>query len=123
MSHELGRKQVSLTVFENEPTARMAEQRLQQEGIPCVVRSLRGGPGLWGSTYNIPHDLLVNEEDEMRARDILDVPPQEIEERERAARDPSEKPQSMPFWMLTLIMIVIVTVLAIAVVVGSRATT
>ncbi len=123
MSHELGRKQVSLTVFENEPTARMAEQRLQQEGIPCVVRSLRGGPGLWGSTYNIPHDLLVNEEDEMRARDILDVPPQDIEERERAARDPSEKPQSMPFWMLTLIMIVIVTVLAIAVVVGSRATT
>ncbi len=120
MSHELGRKQISLTVFENEPTARMAEQRLQQEGIPCVVRSLRGGPGLWGSTYNIPHDLLVNEEDEMRARDILDVPPQEIEERERAARDPSEKPQSMPFWMLTL---VIVTVLAIAVVVGSRATT
>ncbi|HCL26773.1 MAG TPA: hypothetical protein DHW65_10570 [Dehalococcoidia bacterium] len=123
MSHELGRKQVSLTVFENEPTARMAEQRLQQEGIPCVVRSLRGGPGLWGSTYNIPHDLLVNEEDEMRARDILDVPPQEMEELERAARDPSEKPQSMPVWMLTLIMIVIVTVLAIAVVVGSRATT
>jgi len=123
MSHELGRKQISLTVFENEPTARMAEQRLQQEGIPCVVRSLRGGPGLWGSTYNIPHDLLVNEEDEMRARDILDVPPQEIAEREWAASGPSEKPQSMPFWMLTLIMIVIATVLAIAVVVGSRATT
>ena len=123
MSQERGRKQVSLTVFENEPTARMAEQRLQQEGIPCVVRSLRGGPGLWGSTYNIPHDLLVNEEDEMRARDILDVPPQEIAERGWAASGPSEKPQSMPFWMLTLIMIVIVTVLAMAVVVGSRATT
>ena len=49
-----GRKQVQLTVFDNEPEARMAEQRLFQEGIPCVTNSLGGGPGLWVTAYNLP---------------------------------------------------------------------
>ena len=65
---ETERKQVSLRVFNNEPTARMAEQRLQMEGIPCLVKPLRGGPGLWGTAYNLPHDLLVYEENEARAK-------------------------------------------------------
>ena len=68
------RKQVRLTVYDNEPMARMAEQHLWQADIPCMVRSLRGGPGLWGSAYNLPHDLCVYEGDEARARTVLGLP-------------------------------------------------
>ncbi len=118
MSRERRRKQVSLTVFDNEPTARMAEQRLQLEGIPCLIRSLRGGPGLWGSAYNLPHDLLVYEGDEMRAREVLGVVPQEILERERAGQN---LPTVMPQWMVTITIIVLVAFLALAVVVVNRA--
>ncbi len=85
--HHGGRrqKQVSLTVFDNEPMARLAEQRLEQAGIRCVIRSLRGGPGLWGSAYNLPHDVCVYESDQMQAREILDLEPQELRERHAAA--------------------------------------
>ena len=77
-------KQVPLTVFNSEPLAKLAEQRLRQEGIPCFTRSLHGGPGLWGSAYpNLPHALYVHEADEMRARETLDLPPLELAERER----------------------------------------
>ena len=65
------RKQVQLTVFDNEPEARMAEQRLFQEGIPCVTKSLGGGPGLWGTAYNLPHGVYVYQEDATRARELL----------------------------------------------------
>ena len=68
-------KQVRLTVFDNEPMARLAEQRLRQAGIPCVIRSLRGGPGLWGSAYNLPHDLYVYATDENPARELLELEP------------------------------------------------
>ena len=61
-------KQVRLTGFDNEPMARLAEQRLRQIDIPCFIRCLRGGPGLWGSAYNLPHDLFVYESDEPQAR-------------------------------------------------------
>ena len=115
-----------MTVFDNEPTARMAEQRLQQEGIPCMVRCLRGGPGLWGSSYNLPHDLLVYEDDEMRAREVLEFVPKEILEREREAQKPQEAqaptPQwTMPQWMVTGAILFVVAVLAMAVVIASRA--
>ena len=66
------RKQVRLTGFENEPMARLAEQRLWQSDIPCLIRSMRGGPGLWGSSYNLPHDLYVFETDLVRAREVLE---------------------------------------------------
>ncbi len=123
MSRERSRKQVSLTVFDNEPTARMAEQRLQIEGIPCFIRSLRGGPGLWGSAYNLPHDLLVYEDDEMRARDVLDVAPKEILERERQGQQHQQTAHqtAMPQWMVTGAIIFIVAFLALAVVVANRA--
>ena len=65
------RKQVQLTVFDNEPEARMAEKRLFQEGIPCVTKSLGGGPGLWGTAYNLPHGVYVYQEDATRARELL----------------------------------------------------
>lgn len=73
MCPETERRQVSLRVFNNEPTARMAEQRLQMAGIPCLIRSLRGGAGLWGTTYNLPHDLLVYEEDQVWASEVLGI--------------------------------------------------
>tara|TARA_B100000315_G_scaffold246158_1_gene273144 strand:+ start:123 stop:488 length:366 start_codon:yes stop_codon:yes gene_type:complete len=73
-------KQVRLAVFGNEPLARLAEQRLRQVGIPCITRCLRGGPGLWGSAYNLPHDLYVYESDEMQARDVLGPATQELVE-------------------------------------------
>ena len=66
-----------MTVFDNEPMARLAEQRLGQAGIPCFIRSLRGGPGLWGSAYNLPHDLYVYASDETPARQVLDLQPLE----------------------------------------------
>ena len=120
MSREQPRKQVSLRVFDNEPTARMAEQRLNQEGIPCLVRSLRGGPGLWGTAYNLPHDLLVYEGDEMLAREVLEIPPQEIMERDREQE--SERPSPlMPQWMVTLTIVAIVAFIAFTVVIANRA--
>ncbi len=70
-------RQVRLTVFNNEPMARLAEQRLRQMDIPCFIRCLRGGPGLWGSAYNLPHDLFVYESDEPQAREVLELAPRE----------------------------------------------
>ena len=68
------RKQVRLAGFDNEPMARLAEQRLWQSGIPCITRSMRGGPGLWGSAYNLPHDIYVYEADHAKARELLELP-------------------------------------------------
>ncbi len=115
-------KQVSLKVYDNEPTARMAEQRLNLEGIQCLVRCLRGGPGLWGTAYNLPHDLLVYESDEMQAREILEIPPQEIIERELGLDPVYEKPtQVTPQWMVTVTIVVIVAFIAFTVVIANRA--
>ena len=66
-------KQVRLNIFNNEPMARMAEQRLRSEGIPAMVRSLHGGPGLWGSAFNLPHGLYVFQADVNKARDVLGI--------------------------------------------------
>ena len=96
----------------------MAEQRLQLEGIPCFIRCLRGGPGLWGSVYNLPHDLLVFEDDLMMARDILDVAPAEIQERELQEREPSAP---MSQWIVTVLIVAVVAFIAFAVVIGNRA--
>jgi hypothetical protein len=74
-------EQVRITIFENEPVARMAEQRLQMEGIPSMIRPLQGGPGLWGSAYNLPHGLYVFQSDAFWAKDVLELPPSEIVER------------------------------------------
>ena len=73
------RKQVRLTGFDNEPMARLAEQCLWQAEIPCFIRSLRGGPGLWGSSYNLPHDLFVHETDRARASEVLDLEHAELD--------------------------------------------
>ena len=101
------RKQVRLTVYDNEPMARMAEQRLWQSDIPCMVRSLRGGPGLWGSAYNLPHDLCVYEGDEERARTVLGLP-QPLEDETEGSSSWSRR------WLwLVLAVVVVVFVMAI----------
>ena len=122
MFQEPARKQVSLRVYDNEPTARMAEQRLQLEGIPCLVRSLRGGPGLWGTAYNLPHDLLVYEGDEARARDILKIVPREEREGEQLSEMRGEqRSQLMPQWMVSATIVAIVAFIALTVVIANRA--
>ena len=122
MLQEPARKQVSLRVYDNEPTARMAEQRLQLEGIPCLVRSLRGGPGLWGTAYNLPHDLLVYEGDEARARDILKIVPREEREGEQLSEERGvQRSQLMPQWMVTATIVAIVAFIALTVVIANRA--
>ena len=107
-------------MFDNEPTARMAEQRLQLEGIPCLVRSLRGGPGLWGTAYNLPHDLLVYEGDETWAREVLQNLPQEVPEREREQEGETPAPL-IPQWMVTATIVAIVAFIALTVVIANRA--
>jgi hypothetical protein len=98
----------------------MAEQRLQVEGIPCLVKSLRGGPGLWGTSYNLPHDLLVYEGDESRAREVLQYVPQETLERQRE-QDGERPAPLMPQWMVTATIVAIVAVIALTVVIANRA--
>jgi hypothetical protein len=97
----------------------MAEQRLQLEGIPCLVRSLRGGPGLWGTAYNLPHDLLVYEGDEARAQEVLQYPPQEIAEQEREQEGETPAPL-IPQWMVTATIVAIVAFIVLTVVIANR---
>ncbi len=100
----------------------MAEQRLQLEGIPCLVRSLRGGPGLWGTAYNLPHDLLVYEGDEARARDILKIVPREEREGEQLSEKRGvQRSQLMPQWMVIVTIVAIVSFIALTVVIANRA--
>ena len=113
-------KQVSLKVFDNEPTARMAEQRLNLEGVRCLVKSLRGGPGLWGTAYNLPHDLLVHESDEMQARDILKIPPNEVIEQQLGFDSGHEKLSPViSQWRISII-IVVVALIAFTIGVANR---
>ena len=66
-------KQVRIAIFNSEPLAKLAEQQLYESGVPCLVKSLNGGPGLWGSAYNLPHGLYVYERDASKALDILQL--------------------------------------------------
>ena len=75
-------QQIKLTIFENEPMARLAEQRLSEDSIPSVVQPLGVGPGGWGVATYLPHAIYVNSADEMRARQVLDLQPAELTERE-----------------------------------------
>ena len=71
-------KQIRVATFDNEPLARLAVQRLQEMGIPALTRCLRGGPGLWGSGYNLPHDLVVYESEQGQAPEGLARGPSRI---------------------------------------------
>ena len=65
-------EQVKLTTFESEPLARLSQQRLQEEGIPSVVRSLGVGSGAWGGNVFMPHGLYVMSRDRHRAIGVLE---------------------------------------------------
>ncbi len=110
-------RQVRLTVFNNEPLARLAEQRLKQMGIPCFIRCLRGGPGLWGSAYNLPHDLFVYESDEPQAREVLELAPREP----LASEEQVHRQEASPsLWMVLAGAVLAVAVLLVMVSVFSR---
>ena len=117
MYPETERKQVSLRVFNNEPTARMAEQRLQMEGIPCLVKPLRGGPGLWGTAYNLPHDLLVYEENEARASEVLQILPRAVQE---PYQETTGESSLMPPRLVTATIVAIVAFVAFTVAIVNR---
>lgn len=106
-------KQVRLTGFNNEPMAKLAEQILNEEGIACITRSLHGGPGLWGSAYNLPHDISVYEEDEVRAREVLELPPLEPGQRDARESAASDRDRRL------LILGIAVAILAAAIILQS----
>lgn len=99
-------KQVMLHTYDNEPTARMAEQRLRSVGVPSMVRSLHGGPGLWGSAFNLPHGLYVFETDESKAREVLGLESADSQNYEETS------PKRRSLW---LILVVVGLVLALVI--------
>ena len=108
MDHSPSGKQVQLTVYDNEPLARLAQQRLQQEDVPCVVRSLGVGPGGWGVATYLPHGLYVESSDEMKAREILELAPAEVGEREGI---PSGTPIRLHPALVALLLVVVAAIL------------
>ena len=107
-----GPRQVRLAVFGNEALARLAEQRLSQERIPCVVRSLGAGPGGWGVATNLPHALYVLAEEEMLARQLLDIAPAEIAERETRP--------APPYQISTLTLVGLLVIAAAVLILGAQ---
>ncbi len=108
MDNSRNKKQVRLTSFENEPLARLAEQRLEQERIPCLVRSLGAGPGGWGVATNLPHALYVKADDEMHARQVLELVPAEIGERQGPTPQP---PYGLSVRVVILLIIMVAALL------------
>ncbi len=104
MDDRPSQKQIKLTVYDNEPLARLAQQRLQQEDVPCVVRSLGVGPGGWGVATYLPHGLYVGAADEMKARDILELPPDETTERDETS--PKTPIKLHPAFVVLLLVVV-----------------
>ena len=100
-------KQVMIHTYDNEPTARMAEQRLRSVGVPAMVRSLQGGPGLWGSAFNLPHGLYVFESDESKAREVLGLEPPDS----RGNHETSPRRGSL--WLILVVVVVVGIVLAL----------
>ena len=108
--HGDGAKTVTLEVFQSEPLARMAANRLEAEGIRCMVRAVGVGPGGWGLAANVPHALDTWEEDAVAAREVLNLMPAEIEER---TREPIGGGTSLP----RLLFLFVLAIVAIALVV------
>ncbi len=109
MDYRSGTRQVQLVVYDNEPLARLAQQRLQQEDIPCVVRSLGVGPGGWGVATYLPHGLYVEASDEAKSREVLELSPAEIAERESTSSGPAKRVH--PAFIALLIAIVAIVLL------------
>ena len=100
-------RQVRLHIYENEPTARMAEQRLYSQGVPAMVRSLQGGPGLWGSAFNLPHGLYIFQSDEPKARQILGLDSADSPDNDGP---PPERRSPGPIWVVVAIVIALMLI-------------
>ncbi len=100
---------VRVTVLDNETAARMAEQQLRLEGIPSFSRCLQGGPGITGTAFHLPHALYVRPGDAMRAREVLNLVPLEILERDR----PQASAQRPWRWWLVALALLIAALLII----------
>jgi hypothetical protein len=62
---------VRVATFNGEPMARLWEQTLREEGIPCVARVLGAGPGALGQVSSLAYGLYVDAADEDQARYLL----------------------------------------------------
>jgi hypothetical protein len=71
MNPDGGIEQVRVATFDNEPLARLSQQRLQEEGIPCVLKSLGAGSGAWGGNSFVPHGLYVFSRDREKALGVI----------------------------------------------------
>ena len=71
MNVDYGIEQVRVATFDNEPLARLWQQRLQAEDIPCVLKSLGVGSGAWGGNSFVPHGLYVFSRDRQRAIGVI----------------------------------------------------
>ena len=71
MNVDYGIEQVRVATFDNEPLARLWQQRLQAEDIPCVLKSLGVGSGAWGGISFVPHGIYVFSRDRQRAIGVI----------------------------------------------------
>ncbi len=71
MKTDGGIEQVRVATFDNEPLARLCQQRLQAEGVPCILKSLGVGSGAWGGSSFVPHGLYVFSRDRQKAIGII----------------------------------------------------
>ena len=97
------RERVTLEVFQGEPLARLAAQRLREEGIPCMVRPLGVGPGGWGMAANLPYAVYVLPANEAQARDLLALPATEDEA--KAGRSEPQSRRSSTAAMVVLFVV------------------
>lgn len=72
MNPDGGIEQVRIVTCDNEPLARLYQQRLQEEGIPCVLKSLGVGSGAWGGNSFVPHGLYVFSRDHQKAIGVIE---------------------------------------------------
>ena len=79
-------------------------------GYPLHRSIFAGGPGLWGSAYNLPHDLCVYEGDEERARSVLGLSQPLENETEDAAKGSR--------WWLWAVLVVVAVVVVLGIVLG-----
>jgi len=64
-------REVRLATYPTWVEASMWAERLEGEGIPCVLVPLGAGAGAWGSSAFLPHELRVRAEDLERATEVV----------------------------------------------------
>ena len=67
---------------------------------------------MWGSAFNLPHDLYVYESDQTPAREVLDLTAEGVEERETSSSSRRSNPN---LWVMMGAIILVVLAVAIVV--------